>query len=202
MGFFDWVAPVFGRFGDRWSEARIEEIATLLRPHLGTRAAVLDLGGGTGALAVRLADALPATATVLDPTPAMVRYVPKDLPRVDVALGTAERMPFENGAFDVVVVSDAFHHFRDQDAAVREIARVTRCGGALFMTEYDRRGASVLLVAAERLVGEPAAFFAPDELCAFMRDRGVEGSCIPRRGITYDFFGVVTQGAPQPAKRP
>jgi demethylmenaquinone methyltransferase/2-methoxy-6-polyprenyl-1,4-benzoquinol methylase len=189
MAFFDWVAPVFGAFADRWSAGRIAEIAEALRPFLGDPANVLDLGGGTGALAARLAAALPARVTVLDPTPAMERYAPQR-PDVIVLLGSAEHIPFEDAAFDAVVISDAFHHFRDQSAAVREIARALRPGGALFITEYDRRGLMRFVVWAERMVGEPASFFAPDELCAYLADRGIRGRCTKRPGISYDFLGA------------
>ena len=125
MSLFDWAAPVFHRYADRWSEQHIAEMADRLAPYLGERRAVLDLGGGTGALAVRMAEAFPATVTVLDPSPKMVGYVPNH-PRVSAVVGGAEAMPFTHDAYDVVVISDAFHHFRDQDAAVREISRVTR----------------------------------------------------------------------------
>ena len=191
MAFFDWAAPAFGAFADRWSPQRIEEIAGRLRPFLSERSAVLDLGGGTGALAARLAEALPAHVTVLDPTPAMERYVPTH-PDVTAVLGSAELIPFDDDTFDAVVISDAFHHFRDQDAAVRQLVRVLRFGGALFITEYDRRGLMRFVVWAERMLGEPGAFFSPDELCAYLEDRGVAGSCTKRSGISYDFLGAST----------
>ena len=75
MSLFDWAAPIFHRFADRWSEEHIADIAAKLAPYLGDRRAVLDLGGGTGALAVRIAEAFPATVTVLDPSPKMVSIV-------------------------------------------------------------------------------------------------------------------------------
>lgn len=191
MGFFNWAAPVFHRFANRWSDQNLEEMAARLRPYLSGRGAVLDLGGGTGALAVRLADALPADVTVLDPTPEMLAYVPAS-PRVHTVLGVAERMPFPDDAFDAVVISDAFHHFRDQDGAVREIARVLRPGGVLFMFEFDRRGWMRLIVFGERLLGEPASFFAPDELCAYLSARGIDGECVSTSTSSYYFFGAAS----------
>ena len=190
MGFFSWAAPAFAHFGDRWSQERIDEMADMLRPHLSHRCAVLDLGGGTGALAVHLADALDADVTVLDPSPEMLGYVPGH-PRVRAVSGSAENMPLPDGTFDAVVVSDAFHHFRDQDAAVREIARVLKPGGGLLMYEFDRRGLMRLIVWGERLLGEPAAFFAPAELCAYLAERGIKGSCVATSRAAFYFWGVV-----------
>lgn len=139
---------------------------------------------------MRLADALPADVTVLDPTPEMLAYVPAH-PRVTARLGVAERMPFPDDTFDAVVVFDAFHHFRDQDGAVREIARVVRPGGALLVSEFDDRGLMRLVVLGERLLGEPANFFAPDALCSYMSARGIDGECVPTSAVSYSFFGEV-----------
>lgn len=41
----------------------------------------------------------------------------------------AGKMPFEDGAFDVVLSNACFEHFRDAEAAARECLRVTRPGG-------------------------------------------------------------------------
>lgn len=191
MSFFKWAAPAFGRLADRWSDETVERWCSWLRPFLGEGGGrVLDLGGGTGALAVRLADATGATFTVLDPTPEMLRYL-KPHERVGGVVGVAERMPFEDAHFDACVISDAFHHFRDQDGAVREIRRVVRPGGALLVLEFDRRGWMRPIVWAEKLLGEPGSFFAPDELCAYMAARGIPGSCEKTTARGYCFLGTV-----------
>lgn len=191
MGFFDWAAPLFGRYGDRWSAEDAEIIAGWLRPHLTGSGAILDLGGGTGALASHLADVTGRPVTVLDPTPRMLAYLP-DRPDVTSTLGRAESMPFADDAFDAVVVSDAFHHFRDQGGAVREMQRVVRCGGGVLVLELDPRPPVMrAVVLVERLLGEPGSFFAPDDLCAFMALRGVDGTCEGQRGVSYRFLGTV-----------
>ena len=51
-------------------------------------------------------------------------------------LGTAEALPYEDGAFDAVVAFDVFEHVSNLNAALREAARVLRPGGvALVMHE-------------------------------------------------------------------
>jgi ubiquinone/menaquinone biosynthesis C-methylase UbiE len=195
VGFFNWAAPAFGHLGDRWSDETIERLCSWLRPHLRDGdGRVLDLGGGTGALAARLADATGAAFTVLDPTPEMLRYL-KPHERVTGVVGSAERMPFTEDAFDAVVISDAFHHFRDQDGAMREITRVVRPGGALLVLEFDPRGWMRLIVWGEKLLGEPGAFFTPDAMCAYMAERGIAGRCEKTSPTNYYFLGTV--GLPQ-----
>lgn len=195
MGFFNWAAPMFGRFADRWSPADIEEIAGWLRPALGAHGRLLDVGGGTGALGVKLAAALECEVTVLDPTLEMMRYIPDHSP-VHAVMGTAEAMPFQGSTFDALITTDAFHHFRDQSGAVAEFARVVRCGGVVVIIELDPRPWWMRpIVFAEKLLGEPGAFFSPDGLCAFMAAHGIDGRCEVLRGVSYRFSGTVRERA-------
>ena len=74
----------------------------------------LDVATGGGHVARRLREAGCEVVTV-DPAPGM---------KPDV-VGRAEHLPFEDGSFDVVVCRIAAHHFRDIQAAVAEMARVS-----------------------------------------------------------------------------
>jgi len=191
MGFFNWAAPIFGHFADRWSPEDIETIAGWLQPSVPSAGELLDVGGGTGVLATRLSAALNAHVTVLDPTAEMLRYMPDDSP-VRAVQGSAEAMPFPENSFDGLIVTDAFHHFRDQPGAVREFARVVRPGGIVVVVELDPTGVAMrLIVAGERLLGEPAAFFEPDHLCAFMAAHGIAGTCERLKGVSYHYSGIV-----------
>jgi ubiquinone/menaquinone biosynthesis C-methylase UbiE len=196
MGFFNWAAPMFGHFADRWSPDDIQTIAGWLRPSVSAGGALLDVGGGTGALAARLAVALDARVTVLDPAPEMLGYVPDDSPIVAVQ-GMAEAMPFATDSFDAIIVTDAFHHFRDQSGAVKEFARVVRGGGTVVVLEHDPRGFVMrAVVLGEKLLGEPGAFFSPDQLCAFMAEHGIAGTCEPLSGVSYRYTGTVESEEP------
>lgn len=191
MGFFNWAAPAFNRLADRWSPESIDEIAGWLRPYVAPGGRILDIGGGTGALALRLAEALDTEVLVIDPSPEMLRYVPDD-PRVRAEIGTAEAMPVEDDWADAVLVSDAFHHFRDQDGAASEFARVVRSGGGVVVLELDPRPWYMrVLVVVEKLLGEPGAFFTPGEMCAFFASHDIDGVCEPTRGPSYRFTGCV-----------
>jgi len=74
----------------------------------------LDVATGGGHVARRLRE-LGAEVVTLDPSPGM---------RADV-LASAEHIPFDDGAFDVVVTRIAPHHFEDIRAAVGELERVS-----------------------------------------------------------------------------
>ncbi|HEX5010974.1 MAG TPA: class I SAM-dependent methyltransferase [Planctomycetota bacterium] len=51
-----------------------------------------------------------------------------------IVKGDAMRLPFAAGSFDVVLALDAFEHFEDDVAAMRETLRVLRPGGLLVCT--------------------------------------------------------------------
>lgn len=194
MGFFNWAAPVFNKVSNRWSPDTIGEIAGWLDPFMngdGSTRHVLDVGGGTGALAARLNAETGVRVTVLDPTPEMLAYLPGN-DDITGVLGGAEKMPFAADTFDAVIVTDAFHHFRDQDAAAREFQRVVRCGGGVIVVELDPSGWFMrLIVAAEKALGEPGAFFTPEEMCAFFAGHGIDGTCERFKGPSYRFTGAV-----------
>lgn len=198
MGFFNWAAPVFDHFADRWSPSDIQQIAGWLKPYVPEGGALLDVGGGTGALGVKLQDALRAQVTVLDPTPEMLRYIPDTEP-VHAVVGTAEAMPFERDSFDAIVVTDAFHHFRDQPGAVDEFARVVKPGGCVVIVELDPEPWWMrIIVFGEKLLGEPGAFFTARDLCSFMSEHGIAGECAPLKGPSYRYIGVVQPRTSEP----
>ena len=196
VGFFNWAAPLVKRYGDRFTAEDAERIAAWIRPAVDRGGAVLDVGGGAGQLAALLASELEAHVTVLDPTPEILAHVPAT-DRIRAVHGSAEEMPFPDSAFDAIVVTDAFHHFRDQDAAAREFGRVVRAEGLVLVLELDRRPLAMRFVAlAERIAGEPGTFMTPDEMCTFMAARGIPGQCAPERGATYRFLGAVDKDRP------
>lgn len=73
----------------------------------------LDVATGGGNVARRLRDA-GVEVTTVDPAEGMEPDV----------VAPAEKLPFEDGSFDLVVTRLGAHHFADVRAAVREMARV------------------------------------------------------------------------------
>lgn len=198
MGFFNWAAPLVRRFGDRFTAEDADIIAGWLRPAVEPGGHVLDVGGGAGQLAALLAEALDAHVTVLDPTSEMLAHVPAS-DRITPVSGSAEAIPLPDDAFDALVVTDAFHHFRDQSAAVREFARVVRDGGLVLVLELDPRPLAMRLIAfGEKLLGEPGAFMTPDEMCKFMAAHDISGECTPEKGASYRFLGHVEKPVAAP----
>ena len=196
MGFFNWAAPLVRRFGDRFTADDAALIADWLRPSVEPDGHLMDVGGGAGQLAALLAGALDAHVTVLDPTAQMLSHVPAT-ERVTALHGSAEAIPHPDDAFDAIVVTDAFHHFRDQAAAVGEFARVVRDGGLVLVLDLDPRPLAMRLIRlGEIILGEPGTFLTPDQMCAFMAEHGINGECTPEKDASYRFLGRVSKERP------
>lgn len=56
--------------------------------------------------------------------------------RIRYITGFAERMPFGDKSFDLIIISNALDHVRDMDKAMSEIKRVIRPGGYLFFFTF------------------------------------------------------------------
>jgi demethylmenaquinone methyltransferase/2-methoxy-6-polyprenyl-1,4-benzoquinol methylase len=193
MSFFSRTAPLFKLSRHRFSEGDFRRYADRVRPCVPPGGLLLDLGGGTGDLGLGVGRALGARVIVADVTPEMLSRVSPD-PRISVSLTTAESLPFPDAHFDGLLCADAFHHFRDQEAAAKEMARVVKPGGCVLIFELRRVGLCRALVAAERLFGEPAAFREPGELEELLARRGIEGAIFDRGVMTYMFIGRVRRG--------
>lgn len=96
---------------------------------------VLDVGCGTGALSEQLLAVMPdCRLTGIDLSSAMVERARIRLAaKAEVIEGDAERLPFRDESFDLVVCNDSFHHYPDPDRAAFQIWRVLRRGGTLVM---------------------------------------------------------------------
>jgi ubiquinone/menaquinone biosynthesis C-methylase UbiE len=190
-------APFFKLAGRRWTADDFAVLGSRLRPHVPPDGIVLDLGGGTGALAKGLAEYLVCHVVIVDPTPQMLKRAPSH-PLVTVMRGVAEDIPFPDGYFDALLCSDALHHFRDWELAAREMARVVHPGGALLVLEFDPRHVGRMLELFERALGEPGKFPEPEELTKLLAKNGVIGHTTHERGPSYSYLGVVGQAQPVP----
>jgi ubiquinone/menaquinone biosynthesis C-methylase UbiE len=140
-----------GRFG-RWAETYdssplqrmvfepIQNEVVGLAGRLNPEAhAILDIGCGTGQLLRRLALRFPeADLTGIDPSPEMISAACAALPEgvpVTFVKGYAERLPFEDDAFEAATTTMSFHHWADQPASLHEIARVLSPGGVFLLAD-------------------------------------------------------------------
>ena len=100
---------------------------------------VLEVAAGTCALGRKIAPFV-KHITELDITKAMLEKGKEanekaGLSNASYIVGTAERLPFEDASFDVVVSRLAFHHFVEPDTVVTEMVRVLKPNGKLVILD-------------------------------------------------------------------
>jgi ubiquinone/menaquinone biosynthesis C-methylase UbiE len=107
----------------------------------GARGATLELGAGTG-LNLRHYPAAVTDLVLAEPDRHMARRLRARLSEAgrpaEVVEAPAERLPFEDGRFDTVVVTLVLCTVQDPAQALEEIARVLEPGGRLLFLEHVR----------------------------------------------------------------
>jgi ubiquinone/menaquinone biosynthesis C-methylase UbiE len=100
---------------------------------------ILDIGCGTGYLLRQLAARAPDAIELLgiDAAPAMIDVARANAgdPRLAFSLGVAEQLPCADAMFDLVVSTTSFDHWSDQQAGLRECARVMTPGAHLVLAD-------------------------------------------------------------------
>lgn len=154
---FRWMA-----LRTRRENARAVEMLALAPEH-----AVLELGFGHGAGVARLAKRVPkGLVGGVDPSPRMLRFAARRnrraiaAGRVDLRLGSAAALPFQDARFDCAVSAHTLYFWPDVEAGLREIRRVLRPGGRLVL---------VFLAADE----SPSPRLHPPEIFRFLHRREV-----------------------------
>ena len=97
-----------------------------------SRPRVLDVGCGPGGLTSELVRRCGAGhVSAIDPSEPFVNACLQRNAGVDVRVGVAEALPFEDATFDAAVASLVVGFMTDPLAGAREMARVTRPGGTV-----------------------------------------------------------------------
>ncbi len=120
-------------FEGRFTLAFNRRLAEIMRVPEGAR--LLDIACGNGRLLKMLRREQVFEGYGTDISEAMVRAARRDLPDMTFCTAPAEKLPFEDGFFDVVTVCAAFHHFPDVAVFAREVHRVLGPGGRLYIAE-------------------------------------------------------------------
>ncbi len=116
-----------------------DEFVRMVRPRGGE--AIVDMAGGTGDIAFRLAKA-GAHVTVADINPAMLevgqaRAAKRSLDGLVWTEQNAETLTFADASFDAYTIAFGIRNVTDIPAALREAHRVLKFGGRFFCLEFS-----------------------------------------------------------------
>ncbi len=168
-----WLIDTFWFRGQ--GRALRQRTVTLARLQPGD--AALDVGCGTGTLAMEVARRLGRAGRVagVDPSPEQIararakaarRHVP-----IDFQIGVIEQLAFPDQTFDVALSTLMMHHVPEslKRQGLAEIARVLKPGGRLVIADFTRK---------QERVGQAARFHAGGsgihDLAALVKDAGFD----------------------------
>ncbi|GAA5138851.1 class I SAM-dependent methyltransferase [Pseudonocardia adelaidensis] len=149
--YHDWEA---GTYDEKWSISYDERCITYAADRFRSVAGewdrpyerALELGSGTGFFLLNLMQAgVAARGSVTDLSPGMVQAALRNAEHlgldVDGRVADAERIPYDDATFDLVVGHAVLHHIPDVELALREVLRVLKPGGRfVFAGEPTRIG--------------------------------------------------------------
>ena len=145
MNEFRSAAEHYDRFMGRYTVPLARALADQVGVGEGIRA--LDVGCGPGGLTSELAARVGAeNVAAIDPAEQFVVACRERNPGADVREGVAEELPWEEDSFDAALSCLVIAFMRDPDAAIREMARVTRPGGRVGACMWDIAGGGMRML--------------------------------------------------------
>lgn len=178
-------ADAYDRLVGRYSPGLARELCAIAG--VTPPAQAVDVGCGPGALTAQLVALLGADhVAAVDPSPPFVDACRSRHPGVRVEVGTAEHLPFDDGAFGFALAQLVINFMGDAEAGLREMRRVVAPGGTVAGAVWDYRGEMTLLrtfwdaAAASNPSsdaqdeGKLMRYCTPDDLAAIFTDAGLE----------------------------
>ncbi len=141
---YDLLAPTYDQVWARYNRATSDEVLRCLPQNL-EGAHVLDVGAGTGFFIEQLLNQHPQVGqfVALDSSRKMLQVAQRKLAEIShrqmmFVQGEAERLPFQDRTFDVVVSMNTLHYLREPHKFFSEANRVLESGGTLVVQDYTR----------------------------------------------------------------
>jgi ubiquinone/menaquinone biosynthesis C-methylase UbiE len=139
-----WLLPLYDPFlwllgADKAKQPLIEQA------EIKGRLRVLDIGCGTGSMAIFIKRTHPEAEVVgIDPDPSALSVCKRKANRARLSIefdrGFADHMPYPDASFERVFSSFMFHHLaaNEKTATLNEIRRVLKPGGSLHLLDFVR----------------------------------------------------------------
>jgi ubiquinone/menaquinone biosynthesis C-methylase UbiE len=147
--------------------------------HIPPGERILDVGAGTGEIALEVERAAGAHVTACDVDLRHLRQGSSS-PHGGRVVGDGQSLPFDTATFDAAYMVYVLHHIPDQALALSEVCRTLRPGGVVAIVEYDRTsGLGSLISLLARLTGRRCQFHSPATLMPLVEAAGFRATYYP-----------------------
>ena len=173
--FWDRNARIYNRFM-RKDRAAYETMYALIRPVVKVKT-VLELATGTGLIAKHIANAA-AHIEATDASSEMIAEAKRDNRSAKLHFSVQDMfcLPYADGSFDAVIVSNALHIVPQPEKALAEIRRVLKDDGVLIAPTFTHAGNSFsgrVKAFFMKLAGFPLhSRWTREEYLTFLRQNG------------------------------
>jgi len=199
----DAEASAYDELDRKWGDVIFQGFAETAL-HMGVSAGrVLDVGTGSGWIAIRLAKLNPDFAIdAIDLSHSMIELAKVNARREQVgniafSIGDAKRIPFDDQTFDLVICHQLLHQLPEPIVALREINRVAKHEGGILVRDVRRLPEPLMSMAlplwclgySARLREQTSASFRAGltggEFRALVNDAGVERASVRTHLLTH-----------------
>jgi ubiquinone/menaquinone biosynthesis C-methylase UbiE len=183
---------------------RLAEFAVRSRP-----AHALDLGSGAGHVSFALARGGAERVIAYDPAAQMLEVVALEATarghlQIETRLGSAERLPFADSAFDLIVSRYSAHHWFGVSRALAEAERVLAPGGTLIVIDVLAPEAPLMDTALQTVEilrdASHVRNYRESEWRAMLIEANFTNPKVDRWKLALEFGGWITRIATPPAR--
>ncbi|WP_053955030.1 class I SAM-dependent methyltransferase [Inediibacterium massiliense] len=182
---FDKVYRHYDKFMDMFKLYKLEEIKAAA--NIDGHEVVVDIGGGTGRLAQYICESC-KTVYVLDESEKMLSKVNQGKNLISIK-GNALKAPFKNNSIDTVILSDVFHHIKEQKELVIEIDRILKDRGKVVMLDFDRKHIKTRLLRVFEFILFGRLFFKTKEEVRSLLEEYFDIKKVYDKGYYFIFVG-------------
>lgn len=96
---------------------------------------VLDVGCGTGTILNCIGKEKTIKGYGIDVSENMIQVAKEKNVKYEFCIGDSSKLPYEDESMDVVMACMAYHHFSNQEGFRKEVLRVLKPGGILYISD-------------------------------------------------------------------
>lgn len=117
----------------KYGRKKIESALLSFLRNFSNGVRILDVGSGTGYY-LNLINRQGLNCVGIDLSENMVRQSSAVYPHLKIQIADARKLPFADNSFDAVISVETLRYFSDRGTLLKEIFRVTKPGGSIFIT--------------------------------------------------------------------